>query len=277
MVNKMLIRKTIYPRPHNDTQQITFDVSNAIKNTATNPLIHYDEGLGDPASYQSHPEHSSFAEYAGSNCYPDSHVNRMTAFVTVSISKVGRETDKLQNLRIAFIPLYFAFKEDYEAIDELSTLEVQDVAYVQKESTDRQGGPLFSGTDFAGAELLLGADTPFLTTDTKFEGINVNLDNFYDMMNYGTIAGKLKKCMGPITWKTVSYRSPIIYNLPSQVNGKVKFMNPYTFCGLMVHCPNLDEARQLGATSEITAIQHLHVKFTTRYLEWNENFDHTKV
>ena len=40
-----------------------------------------------------------------------------------------------------------SFLEDYIAIDELSSLETQDVLEMQSEATDRQGYPLYNAVD----------------------------------------------------------------------------------------------------------------------------------
>ncbi len=277
MVTKLLIRKTIYPRPHVMENKFEMSLNGTTKATTLFPIIQNDEGLGDPASYNSHPEHASFAEYVGPNCYPESHVNKTFTKFTVTMSKLAIETDKLRNLLVCFIPIYMAFKEDYTAIDEVTSIETQDVLELVTESTDRQATPIWNGQKLGGDFPTLGADVVGLTTDTKIEGIAFDLNQYIDSKNHLTIAGKMRKIAGQTIWKRVSRDRPATFKMRTINNSKVKMINPYTFCGVIIHMPLATSIMQLTMAADDTNITHTFVTALCRYNEWNENFDHTKT
>ena len=240
------------------------------------PMIMQDEGLGDPASYNAHREHASFAAYAGPNCYPDSFVPKIDANLTLALSKACINTDKVDKLNVMVMPIFMAFKDDYEAIDDLSSIEVQDVLEMQKEATDKQGYPVWNGTAQGGDNYVVGTDVPGLTAG-QLQSVTFDLNQFYDAMQFLTISGKLRKCCGKPRWYTVSRYKNVNINLRSFVNPKVKKMNPYTFCGLLIYVPKESQHQQLVTNSDLSDTYHIHAIFNCRYDEWNENFDSTKV
>lgn len=274
MVARQLIKKTIYPRPH--TNKIKFQMGIIATNTQTTnlPIIMGDEGLGDPASYTAHPEHASFAEYQGVNCYPESRVSKVFAQLRLGLAKPARETDKIKFLRMLIVPYFLSFKEDYTAIDELSSTEIQDVLEMQFETTDRQGYPLYNGASMGGDALEMGAGAMGLTTDTTLEGVTFDSDLMFDAMQYMTIANKLKACCRAF-WVTVTDRNYLTLRI--NLNSKLKRINPYTSGGVIIHLPTETSPEQLSHSADTTNVNHIDVNFIYRYLEWNENFDMTKV
>lgn len=278
MPAKKLMKQVWYPRPHD---QVTV-FNNGLEDTQTAtivPIAHYDEGLGSPASFNAHPEHASFTETDSSNCYPDSRINLLTSRVEMSLTKPALETDKLHVVNVGFMPIMMSFKEDYIAVDELSSVEVQDVLELQTESTDRQGGALYNGTD-TGAPYtnssLVGADVPFLTTDAKLEKVDFDIDLYYDSLHYKTIAGKLKNCSGGIKWIKLTKNHPYTtFNI--KIRGKIKRMNPYTYFGVLILTPRVDSEYQIPIGTDTTAIAHVQTKVTSRYNEWHQNFNMEKL
>ncbi len=254
---KMLVKKTIYSRPHDMENKFNLAANATTKNVTSFPQIMNDEGLGDPISYNAHPEHSSFSEYVGPNCYPDSHVNKMFTQITCTMTKGCIETDKIRSMPIMVIPYFIAFKESYEAIDELSSNEIQDILELQKEATDRQGYPIYNGTDLTGESLALGADVPGLTAGQNIEGIGWSWEILYDMLQYGTNKGKLKATMGNMQWRTLTRDRPVRFNFRNNVPSKVKMINPYTLCGFIIGTPNGSNQLSTNQGVDFSAIDHV--------------------
>jgi hypothetical protein len=177
------------------------------------------------------------------------------------------------------MPIHMAFKNDYIAIDEKSQKEVQDVLCMQTESTDRQGYPLYNGVKmvekFNGMGTL-DANVPGLTTNTIIEGVTFDPESFYDMGQYMTNSGKLKTCHSGLRWFTLSRQKPV-FKIRIKLNSKTKFMNPYTFFGLLTYVPKSDHPFQLTTTAETTNGSHVMVTQQTRYNEWNPDFNFKKV
>lgn len=131
------------------------------------PLIMNDDALGDPMSYNAHPEHASWAEESMPNCYPDSEIKNFKC--TLEIQALSNLWDsitlgsKWQSPKISYALIACAFPEDLDAIDERSGLSLKAILELQKESTDRQCYPLFNAVDMLGVPSLLHANVPGLT------------------------------------------------------------------------------------------------------------------
>ncbi len=279
MIKSRLMKTKWFPRPHQMALAWGFGLEKSTKASTIVPIAHYDEGLGAPSAYNANPEHASFTETADTNCFVGSRVDRILGSLEITMTKLAIETDKLQGIKIAVMPIFVAFKEDYIAIDEKSTLEIQDILELQTEATDRQGGPLYTSVDMdvknTGSSTL-GANAPFLTADTKLEAVTFVGNSYYDMLHYGTISGKLKSVQGGLKWMTLSQRFPkIVFKV--KLRPKVKAMNPFTFFGLLIHCPISGFFDQIPIATDTTDIIHVMCSWHSRLNEWNQGFDHEKV
>lgn len=274
----MLIKKTIYPRVHNNSQQFSLIPATAAQNSTGVPLIRNDDALGDPKSLPTNPEHASFAETNSSGCYPDSRINKIFAQIQFNMSTETVATDALTNIKVVVIPVFMAFKEDYTAIDEKSQLEIQDVLHLQTEATDRQGGFLWVATNLTnGDDLTLPTDEPFMDTNTVYENVEWQLEPIYDMLHYQTNGPKLSAVMGKIRHITLSTKHPTTYRLSVNVNPKVKRINPYTFCGILVKVPEDGTIHQNWQATEFTVASYVRCVSQYRYNEWNDDFESSKV
>ncbi len=275
----MLMRTRWYPRPH-DMRHSWFMSMEVANQDATNyPIAMYDEGLGNPGSYNANPEHASFAETGGPNVYPESRINLMVSQFDVSLTKGTLVTDNIDTVRFGYMPIFMAFKEDYIAIDELSSTETQDVLDMQTESTDRQGYPGWNNTKMTekySNSSLLDAAVPGLTTTQKLEGVTFSAANYYDALHYMTIQGKLKMIQGGLKWIVLTRDRPHV-KIKMRLRGKTKRANPYMYFGCLFNLPQVDTAQQFAVSGDTTAISHLSINAHTRYNEWQQGFDFDRV
>ncbi len=146
-VKTMMMKTKWYARPHNFNWTWGHGLETGVVNQATIiPITMYDEGLGDPATYNANPEHASFAEASMPNCYPESRVNLITCSLRMSLNKGAVETDKINAIRFAYMPIFTTF-DDISANDEVSGLDIGEILEIQRETTDRQSYPLFNAVD----------------------------------------------------------------------------------------------------------------------------------
>ncbi len=267
-----------YPRPHELDIGFGIPLESGVNNQQTCiPLLHYDEGLGDPASYNANPEHASFAEYNASNCYPQSRIDNIWAEITVSLTKAALETDKIHALKFAFMIVHMAFPEIYDAVDELTGSKVETIIKMQKETTDRQGYPLYNGVDMlagvTGTQHSFPAGTmPGLTADDKLEGLSLGTGAYYDNLHYGSNSGQTKKAQSGLKWLTLSRRSPM-KKIRIHMKSGAKRMNPYTFLGVHMIFPVAGNNAQLFSIGDTTNVTHVYVNAKVRYYEWNLGYD----
>ncbi len=280
-VRKRMGKVEMWPRPHDMTGSVSFELDDSLIDTTILPICHYDEGKGAPDSYNSHPEHASYVVAAESNCFVDSRINQIFCRLTASLTSKFID-DNLTAIRIGIMPIFLAFKEDYDATDELSGATVKSVLGMEYETTDRQGRPIYNASKmaekFAGSNDLWDQTGLGLTTDVGMEGVSFNRGTFYDALQYMKIAGKLKKCVGGMKYFSLTQNRPY-RNFDVKIRPKNKRMNEYNFLGVMLDVPTQSNPLQTPvATRDTTAAtQYVDIDWATRYLEWHDNFDHGKV
>ncbi len=274
------IKLRTYPRPHDEQLEVDFGLESGVENKCTIfSIAFYDEAQGAPSLYNANPEHASFAEYGGQNCYPDSRIDNIYSSIRISMTKAALETDKIHSVRYAYMPINMSFVEDYTAADELSSAEIEDVIEMQHELTDRQGWPLYNGVDMKikhTGSATMHADIAGLTTDQKMEGVTFNPALYYDTLHYRTTSGKLKNVQRGLKWNVIT-KQQLTRTHNFHIVPKTKFMNPYTFFGVMVYVPSTSDINQIHVAGDTTDISHLHCDFRTRYNEWHQGFNHEKV
>ncbi len=276
-----MMKTTWWPQPHYDYVAMSFELDDATIDSTIVPLLRYDEGLGSPSAQETHPENAAFATRNSDGCFVNSRVNRMFTELQLSLTSHFRD-DNLMGVKIAFSVIKLAFKEDYIAIDELTSVEVQDVLEMQTESTDRQGFPLWANADMAEPSTNhgnLAADVPGLTTDASIEGVAFDEALFYDAIHYYTISNKLKNAQRGLKWITLNDNRPYA-RIRINIDSKVKRMNEYTFFGLLLHCPIAGDGNgtQIVFADEITAAtKYVTATVRSRFNEWNEDFNFKKI
>ncbi len=278
-IKSMMMKTKWYPQPHDARLSFFFKISNTSKLSTIIPLAMYDEGLGTPSANETHPENANFAEDNGPNCFVESRVNNILTRIDFQLTKETIETDKLPAVKIGYMPIFLSFKEDYIAIDELSSKEVQDVYGMQTESTDRQGYPLWNATKLVAKftnSANLGTNVPGLTTTQVLEAVVFDENAYFDAIHYMTISGKVKATSGGIRFVTLSrFRNHASIDI--KMRSKVKRMNPYTFFGVIIFVPHGDSFRQLFEAGDALTTDGVQVNVHCRFNEWNQDFNFKKV
>ncbi len=273
-----LMKTKWYPRPHEISE--SFFLSAEIATGATIiPLMFYDEGLGTPSDEDTHPEHASFTQALEANCFPQSRVDSIFAQLQVSLTKGAFETDKVQALKYAFMPIFIAFKEPHQATDEKTTQSIDAILELQIEDTDRQAYPLYNGTKVAekySGSATLPANQPGLTTTQVLEYVAFTGPDYYRALHYYTISELLKRVQGGLKWNIIKKQSPV-HTIKLRLRRKSKNLLPYGFYGVLVWLPQVDTTYQLPVSGDTTAIPHLTVSVMSRYNEWNPDFNFKRV
>ncbi len=284
MVSKRQVRQmktTWYARPHNMNHSWAHSLESAtVNNTTIYPLLMYDEGLGTPSAYEANPENTAFIEAGERNCYPESRIDNVFMNIRFSLTKLALETDKLHMVRMAFMMIHTAFIEDLTANDELSGLDISEILELDSETTDRQAYPLWNDVDMADAfgttAANLPTNVPSLDTNQSIEAVAFSAAVYYDAINYYTNAAKLKKVASGMKWFTLTKDRPY-REFKLFIHSKNKFMNPYSFMGVMCYLAEGNTKDQIPIDADTTAVNHVRVDATTRFYEWNGQFNMKRV
>ncbi len=275
-----MTKVTQYPQPHRNQGGFSFECDDITLDATIVPLAFYDEGLGAANVRETNPENAAFAVVTNEvNCFPHSRINKIFAQFRYSLNSNFID-DNLTHIRFATMPIHMAFISDYTAIDELSSLETQDVVEMQTESTDRQGGPLYvAGTDLPEKVAALsnqGANTPFLDTDTGLEAVAFDIFTYYNSLQFLTIKEKMTKITGGLQWHQLTRNKPMVTQ-QIRIVPNIKRMNPFTYFGLLITCPSGNpgtvEQPHTITRDFVAATQYVDVSWNIRFNEWNEDFD----
>ncbi len=274
------MKTTWFPRPHNSamTWYNTLSKDSLIAPATICPLVMYDEGKGNPNSYNSNPANSAFAETDEPNCYPESKIEKIQCHLNFRLTTGAINVDKIPVIKVGFMPIFTSF-DDIDAKDEVSGETIGTVLELQSEDTDRQTYPLWNGTDM-GVHMtglnILPASVPGLTATQAIEEVDFDIEKYYDALQYYTISDKLKKCQGGLKWLTLTAQKPF-YDILINLRNKSKFMNQYNFAGILTVVP-VEDTIYSGVTAAVTTnIAHVYTTIKTRYNEWNEHFDHART
>ncbi len=278
----MLMRTAWHPRPH----QLGLSYGHGMETGAVDlatiwPIVMYDEAMGAPDAYQSHPEHASFSQVDEPNCYPESRINNVFTEMRFALTKGALETDKVHAVRCAFMPIFISFLEDLTANNELTSETIEDILQLTHETTDRQtypkwwSSPINMQVKFTNGNLL-PANVPALTTDQQIEGVNFNSDDFYDCLHYYTNGGKMKTVQGGLNWFTLTQHKPV-KTIRIKLRSKSKRLKPYGFFGVLTYIPQTSVSEQYAIDADTTNIPHVWIDCLARYNEWHQGFDHERV
>ncbi len=281
--NMRMMKVPEYPRPHD--WQYNFAIP--MEQTASQPfaticpIITYDEGLGAMSAYESNPSNAAFVEAATDHCFPTSKVNRVFAELKVQMSKIMLETDKVHAVRFATAEIHTSFMDGELALDEVSTLDLNEILELQNEQTDRQTFPLYNATDLKDFKINAGLDMPAeqagLDTDLEIEGVTFDIDDYYDCLHYYTNGNKLRNICTQLKWHTLTRQHPITTVFFNQ-QSNTKSLNPYTFLGGLIYVPTIAQIDQFGKPGDTTIDTcTLEFMFHGRFNEFNHEFNHSML
>ncbi len=278
MVMKKIRGTTWYPQIHDTKIQWQMEIRRTGDNLhSTNiPLITYDEAF-IPPNIKTNPQNASFAEVGHSHCAPESEISNFNSTLKI-IKQDG--TNKLKTMVVGVQVVSLAFLEDLTPKDEISTLDIQDILELLYETTDRQTYGLYNNTKvtetFSGSATLDAVEMG-LTTTQVLEFDDFVIEEFYDAIHYTTIAGKIKSVQSGIKWYNLTEERPFV-KIRIHNKSSTKKMNEYAYLGLRVILPEIASVYQPQMISLITAdTSSISCDSRTRYLEYNENFNFSRV
>ncbi len=221
------------------------------------------------------------------NCYPDSEIRNL--HVVVDIFATADASAILPSLLFEYALISCAFPEDLDAKDEKSGLTVKAILELQSETTDRQCYPLYTGDNLLSGSTL-HAEVPGLTAGQTIEAVNWETDVVLDQMRYGRVKGLLKKLLPiGIRRKRVQFKDKVGGHARISFNfvpSNSKFINPYTFLGLMIKVPQVSAVNsaiqrdqdQMALITETTVdTDVLWFVWSVRFNERNPDFHMGKV
>ncbi len=274
-----------------------------IKNSTILPILWHSDEAGTVTTIFTNPQHASFAEIAHGMCHTDSTIGKMRVKLTFYAAKqtfapkivggfANNDTESadsgeaIKAIQIKYMPIISAFSEDLAAKDEGTTLTVGTVLEMQTDATERVAFPLFNNSKMPDATVFTGTLNQYLEgmdTTNSVEAVTFVQQNYYDALQYGQIRGLIRKLTpGGMKMVTLTPAKPFKTVFMKFTPSAVKRINPYTFCGILVHCVQAElPTEKLGLTEQPflsedldQADAHIRVRFDVHFEEWNKGFQH---
>ncbi len=271
-----------FPLPHEFRYDLQLNPEDDNTNTSILSLLRADESCLDASTINVNPSHLSFAEETGPTCNMGSIVPKISIDINAFMTVLARETHKMKEIIFQWAPIYTAFLDTLVAEDVKTGTEIEDIVELQHTTADKEVLPLWEGTKIGANQPLSTINkaetyTTFgLTTDATLENVAFVEDDYFDAKSYYSNAGMLNKVMPKMNTARVSHERGYHYHSNNFTNPLVKRINPYTFCGIMIHMPQCNNVLQPVQCGDITEHDAVAIKVQVRYDEWNPQFDQTE-
>ncbi len=243
----------------------------------------------DPKTIEVNPRNALFAQETGPLICYDSMVQMATIITTFSMTSHMKVTDQLDIVKIYHQNIHGAFEDSWTPTDDKTGTKVAHILDVWEDATNEDVIPLYNNVDLVTEEdfpVSTVNDTQTfshlsLTTDLKMEGINTDIPEWFDALQFYTIAGKLKTLAGPMRTLVLTKNRPTVTIVERKFIPKnVQYGNPFLYFGKRIKMPATTEFEQILSRNDIptsTTKGHVNVTSLIRYNEWNPDFDQTRM
>lgn len=274
-------RQEQFPLPHNFQYEGEMTAEDELTNSVILSILRTSEVANAPETIEVNPSNSTFSEDAGPLIHQGSIVPKISMTMHFDLTKLAIETDKLRALKVYYMPIYTAFEASIDATD--STLGTIGSILRLTKNTDNDDVHPTTSTNLPASDNIALSDVTAtevfgdygLSTNATIESVAFNMENFWDAMQFGENRAMLRKVTGPMRHVTLLRDRPFNYYTNNLTSPIVKRGNPFTFCGMLIHIPQVSQIDQYSSAGSTTNIGHVEMKATVRFDEWNPNFDQT--
>ncbi len=263
------------PLTHDLEGQFSLTAENETKNSVIIPLVFQDKSACVAATTFVNPKHASYEHAAYSNVLADSQVPQLQISFKCALSKLAIETDAIRSLSLNYMFINTAFLNRLDAADDASGDDIEGILNLTHETTDEQVYPVASTVDLLGG-YTVPASHP-ANPAAVIESQAFDKEKFFDAMQYYTNKQMLRTVAPSL--KTILLKRDYPYTMSGTRSMKpiAKYANPYQFCGILFHLPQVGQIDQYGLAADTTDIAHVDIKFKIRFNEWNKEFYQEKA
>ncbi len=275
------------PMIHDFEYQFKLDVEDETKNSTICTLFRQAESVG-VQTREVNPAHGAFAEDAGALIFQGSIVPRISVTITARLNQVAHDIDSIQHIMFKWMPIYTAFINSLDAENVgLPASDIETILELKHDTDKKDVYPLFSSVDLVTSglqPLSLTVGTEIyqdygLTGNANLESVAFDEQAFWDAKRYYSNRGMLNKVTGPMRSVYLDFtRKSYVYSSNNFTAPIVKRSNPYTFCGILFHCPQAGELQQVCDDADVTtSVRHISIGVRVNFNEWNVDFDQTAI
>ncbi len=261
------------------------------KNSTMETYIRSTNQSVDPAGIQVNNRNAGFDTEDGVTCCFDSRIQFINIRTDVSLTSAAIETAKIHSLKFYWQEIFGCWEDSWTATDEVSgattktTLDL--LSNVAEEDVIPDFQTKLNNIAVVGGQMISNKVDPTevatgdwgMTTDGSMEHVPFELQEYFDMLNFGTISGKLKSITSNVKSHILTKNNPHFTIKSSRnVPGPCRFIVPHTFYARRYVIP-LDGTKYQTLSTGFTPTDIGHVSITTKvnFNEWNPEFDQTRM
>jgi len=253
--------------PHRFIYGFGLDFSNVSKAGTTLTYLRTSKDSVNPETIEVNTKNANFAVDGGPVICYDSIVNQIMIKKQFIFTKHAHVTDQIPRIVVKTMKIIGAHEDSWTPADELTGDDIGTLLKLTDDATKEDVTPTFNGTDLGNASNhpLSTVTMPEafgdynLTTDSKLEGINHNVDNIFKAEHYYTNGGKLKSLHRSLQSYHMSQnkRYHTIYEkrfVPRRVRRGIESL----YFGELIHMPYMDSLESAHDTAHnATAGNHI--------------------
>ncbi len=227
-----------FPLPHEFNYHYSLSLTST-KNGTYMPYIHmYGTAALLPETIEVNPDNSNFAVETGSVTQPRSKIARANIITTFSLTEGFLITDALSHLTVLHQNIFGCFEDAWSPKDRKTGSSIATILGVIDEPTNEDVIPLYNNI-----KCVLEEDYPLstinqaevvgnagLNTDAKMECATIDLDTYFDAVQYYSISNKMKTVAGRVKKVTLTKNHPTHSIFESRfIPRSCQNGQPYTF------------------------------------------------
>ncbi len=273
-----------FPLHHHFFHNHTYDITLETKNDTIMTLLRASDDEIKPSTTKVNPNHASFdAKETGCQINQASIVDKIKIHTIHTLTELATETDKIHSLMLHKGFIGGCFADDWDPLDDSSSLEVEDIVRVTFDLTNRDVTPKFSGTDLVNGvqpqNTVINAEVfgdMNLTTDTKMEAVNFDPDVYFDSKRHYDNGGAVNKVLPRLSsiYLNDKRSTSISSSFTKFVPERCRYGRRGLFFGILEHVPIFSNERQIcDPFTAPTAGAHIVSTTIVDFMEWNHAFD----
>ncbi len=271
---------------HHFVYDFTLDITDETKNSTIATLLRTSDDTVDPSTIEVNDRNANFAEDAGPLICADSIVQKMSCIKVMGLTELAYSTDRLYNVKLMQSQIAGCFPEDWNPLDDRTSLKVEDICEVTYDATKQDVTPKFSGIDLP--EGNSGAH-PFsdvtdaevfgdynLTTSDNNESVAFDLDTYFSARKNYSNKGALKKVMPFIRSHRLNAAKEYgkSFSMTKFIPERCRYGREGLFLGDLIHLPIYTRPEQFtDSFTAPTAGAHVFVKYIVNFTEFNTEFN----
>ncbi len=256
------------------------------QNTAMATLVRHTNdiittGAGVPKMIVVNPKNTNYVEDNGPAVCNMSILDKLSLSIKFNLTQEF-DDDKMHMLKFLWRPIFFSFQEKLLAADDDTGTTVESILGLTSDTTFEDVVPITTNK----LPIVGTSDKPQpvstvniaeifsdynMTTDTTMEDHAFVEDTFQSALRRFTNKGALKSMIGRTRHVTLSRQKDYMnFYIDKFVPRSIRRIQPFTFFGIQVHVPTIDEVEQeYHSTTMTSSVAHLGCKIICNFHEWN--------